>query len=85
MPIGVDRQAQPPIVGIAHTAEGTGQDLFLLVGGVKPIAIGAFDSVHTELFSHRATKTEGLTILAKNERQFPPQDWSPGPQIWRFA
>ena len=57
--VGVDRQTQRPIVCIAHAAERTGEDLFLLVDGIKPIAIGAFDCAHTEIFSPSAAKTEG--------------------------
>lgn len=56
--VGSFLQAKGPIVHIARTAEGAGEDAPLLVRWIKAVAIGAFDLAHTQLFSHTGGKPE---------------------------
>src|SRR6266567_4993114 len=54
--VSISLQAKGPIVHIARTAEGAGEDAPLLVRRIKAVAIGAFDLAHTQLFSHTGGK-----------------------------
>jgi hypothetical protein len=44
--VGLDAQAQRPIVNVAHTAERTGQNLLLFCCRVKPILVGPLVLAH---------------------------------------
>ncbi|HYB00950.1 MAG TPA: hypothetical protein VED37_12090, partial [Ktedonobacteraceae bacterium] len=84
--VSVERQTQRPIVRIAHAAERTGEDMFLLVGGIKPIAIGTFDFAHTEVFSLNTAKTEGPSPMRrKMHDSFLPETAVWSIQKWRFV
>ena len=76
--VGIGSQAQGPIVDETSTAEGTAQDVSLLIGGVEAVLVRSF------LFhvSHCITYHVKHQLFASADAFFPPWIERPGFPEW---